>query len=43
MERRDMDVNPQRQREALLRQVEGMNVPDIMTEFCGNLSGNSNG
>lgn len=42
MERRDMDVNPQRQREALLRQVEGMNVSDIMTEFCGNLSGNIN-
>ena len=42
MERRDMDVNPQRQREALLRQVEGMNVSDIKTEFCGNLSGNIN-
>ena len=40
--RRFMDVNPQRQREALLRQVEGMNVSDIMTEFCGNLSGNIN-
>ena len=37
-----MEVDVQRQIEAQLRRVEGMNVPDIMTEFCGNLSGNIN-
>lgn len=37
-----MVADVQRLIEAQLKVVSGMNVPDIMTEFCGNLTGNIN-